>query len=365
MRTWLRWSIALLALMVLLGAVAPAAHARPLEDDKVVFGGTYVLPEGEVLEGNLRVVGGDATVSSGARVTGDVTVLGGELRIEGVVEGNLSVTGGTATVNGTVYGDVQVLGGNINFGPDAVVMGAVHQIGGEVNRDPAAQVNVLPDFPNMPDMPDFPNMPEVPEPPRPPRFVAPHPSFVWPHTSSPADIFVHTLWEALLALLRAIAMAVLAGVVFLFPHTFAQRTVALLESTPLLAGGAGLLTLALLPVVLVALVITLVLIPLALVLAVVVGVSALYGWLVLGWYLGERLTQALRQAWHPAVNAALGTFVLTLLAAGMNIVPCIGWVAGFLIGSVGLGAVILALWEAWQQQSRARTAASAPPAEEA
>ena len=336
MRSWIRWSV-LIALALILGITAPAVHAKSAADDKIIWGGTYELSPGNVLDGNLRVVDGDATIARGARVQGNASVLGGRLRIEGVLEGDLSVIAGTATIDGTVYGDVQVLGGIVNLGPRAVVMGKVQRVGGILNRDPAAQVGQESNLPLRPSRP--------------------RPSFVWPRgihfdaSTTHQFSLIHFITDVLLALLQAVLLAMLAGVIFLFPEKFARRTVERLESQPLMVAGLGLIAVALLPVILIIFIATLILIPLAVVVAVVAGVIALYGWLVLGWYVGERLMQALQQAWHPAISAALGTFLLTLLAAGMNIVPCIGWVPGFLAGAMGLGAVSIVLWETWQEQA--------------
>ncbi len=345
MNRWLRWSI-LAGLLLWMTFAVPAAQAKTVQGDKVVIGDSYVLPAGQTLEGDLVVIGGEATVEQGARVTGNVRVLGGALVLDGTVEGNFAVTGGQATVDGTIHGNVKVLGGNVSFGEHAVVDGKVYVVSGDVRGKPGAKI----------------------------RIVLAGPNWGWRHTFGPKDasvsFLVRSVWRGILAFLRAIALAVLAGVVFLFPGGLARDAIAKMESAPLVAGGIGLLIFALLPVVVVALVITIVLIPLAVVVGVVVAVAALYGWLVLGLYLGEKMLAQLHQSWHPAGVAALGTFVLTLLAALVNIVPCVGWIPGFLAAVLGLGAVCLALWGAWQQQSGKglsggdEIVAASPPAQE-
>ena len=328
-KKWLRWSI-LAGLLLWMTFATPAAQAKTVQGDKVVIGGAYVLPAGQALEGNLVVVGGEATVEHDARVTGDARVMGGLLRLAGTLEGDLSLTGGKAVVSGEIDGDVKIVGGVLVLGPDAVVKGEVQPIGGEIRRAPQSQAEIAPD--------------DAFEPP----FVA---NEMPPFHRTPFHTALRWVGKAFLALLRAIALAVLAGVVFLLPDGLARDAIAKMEAAPLVTGGLGLLIFALLPVVVVALAITLVLIPLAVVVIVVAAVAVLYGWLALGLYLGEKMLEPLQQSWHPAGAAALGTFVLTLLAALVNVVPCVGWVPGFLAAAWGLGAVSLALWEAWQRQS--------------
>ncbi len=324
----------LLLLAVGMWHVSPA-EARGLPEGKVVFGGEYILPAGQVLDGDLTVVGGKATIAPQAAVTGDAKIIGGTLVMKGAVEGNVTVTGGEAWIDGPVDGDVRLIGGKVHFERNAVVKGKVHVVGGGVQMMSGAQVRIF--------------------------MEGPQHAFFWPwqHAHSvpigAVDFLAHWLWRGMLAVLQALALAALAAVVFLFPDTAARRTIQKIEEAPLVAGGVGLLTVALLPIVLLALAITLLLLPLAVVLAIVAGVAALYGWVVLGLLLGERMAAvggmgAQGAGWHPALSGAIGTFLLTLLAAALGFVPCVGWIPGFLAGALGLGAVLLVAWEAWQQK---------------
>jgi len=62
----------------------------------------------------------------------------------------------------------------------------------------------------------------------------------------------------------------------------------------------------------------------------------------LGLEVGTRLARLLNRDWALPVNAALGVFILTLVANTIGeIVPCIGWLVPTLLGAVGLGAVLL------------------------
>jgi len=57
--------------------------------------------------------------------------------------------------------------------------------------------------------------------------------------------------------------------------------------------------------------------------------------------VGQRISLALHQDWPLPLSAALGTFVLNFVANGIGFIPCVGWLVPFLIGLLGLGAVLL------------------------
>jgi hypothetical protein len=92
----------------------------------------------------------------------------------------------------------------------------------------------------------------------------------------------------------------------------------------------------------VALLLTICLPPLVL---LALAVAGLFGWAGVGALVGERFLKAVnaRQA-TPVWSAALGTLLISLVAAGLGFLPCIGvvaWIATFVVGCFGLGAVVL------------------------
>jgi hypothetical protein len=129
---------------------------------------------------------------------------------------------------------------------------------------------------------------------------------------------------------------------------------------PLTAGGLGLLTLIVSPFALVLLVITLILIPVAVVVVVALVVAGIFGWIAIGYEIGQRFTLAIHQEWHPAFSAGLGVFFLTLVSSALTGIPvlnCVGWLGPFLLSLVGLGAVIMSRFGT---QSVLAPAAAAP-----
>jgi len=76
-----------------------------------------------------------------------------------------------------------------------------------------------------------------------------------------------------------------------------------------------------------------------LLLFIALAAAAIYGWIVLGSVVGERLLQAVKVAQpEPLASVLLGVFLITLISATPL---CIGFLFTLVAGSWGLGAVIL------------------------
>jgi hypothetical protein len=296
----------LFLLIILIFALAwpQVALAQGPSGDKYVFGGSYTLRDGETLDGSLYVLGGTATLEEGSRVNGDVMLAGGTLRVGGRVEGDILATGGQVSVESTAYvnGDVTTLGANLDREPGA-------QITGEVNNGVTGPYHFnLPGGVRMP------------------RF----------------DIRFNPLWVALSILLWAFLWAALAILVVLFLPRQAERVAQAAVTQPLVAGGLGLLTAVVVPLLLVIVAITLIGIPISLLGALLLIVTWSFGLIALGTEVGKRLAQIFNQEWALAVAAGVGTFLLVFVVNSISkLVPCFGWLAPALVGVLGLGAVLL------------------------
>ena len=110
---------------------------------------------------------------------------------------------------------------------------------------------------------------------------------------------------------RTVVMAGLAALVVIFWPAATDRVSQAVVAQPLAAGGLGLLTLICGPFLLLILLITLILSPLTLVGVVALVVAAAFGWIAIGAEIGTRFAQALNWELQPAVNAAIGAFLLT------------------------------------------------------
>jgi hypothetical protein len=86
------------------------------------------------------------------------------------------------------------------------------------------------------------------------------------------------------------------------------------------------------------------------------------GIIALGLETGKRLAALLNQDWAPSVSAALGVFLLTLTINGIGaLVPCIGWLAPFTVGLIGLGAVLITRFGAQEYPQTVAPQPIAPP----
>jgi len=316
MKTLLRSALLACVLLLMLPGLALADGP---EDGKLIFGGTFVLAQGETLNGDLVVVGGTVTVEEGAQVNG-----------------NVALVGGSVTIDGTVNGDAVAVGGTLSLGPKSVVTRDVSTFGAMLNRAEGSQVagqvisgggfQVPFTLPVPTTVPQPWNLPFGTQ--------AWNVPFAWRFDTSPllngASIFLRSLGLAALAVL----------VVIFWPGQVARVAYASLRHAPL-SGALGLLTGVVAPGLLILLAITLCLIPVAALGAVLLVAAIVFGWIAIGAEVGNRLAEVLKWKLHPAAAAALGTFVLTLVLAFIGIVPCVGWLGSAIVGAIGLGAVVL------------------------
>jgi hypothetical protein len=277
--------------------------------DKLVLGGVFTLREGETLQGSLFVLGGAATLEQGSRVEGDVLLLGGSVSIHGAVGGDIVAIGGFADLSESarVAGDVNAIGGHVSYENR-------ESIEGDINTGMPGGPIVIPG--------------QVPV----------------PEVQTP-NIFVGWMsaWLSLVTwLLKAFLWTGLAALVLLFAPRHTGRVSRVVVSQPLIAGGLGLLTVFVAPLLLVVIAITIIGIPISLAGLFVLAAAWAFGLVAIGAEIGKRLAKAMNQEWALPVSAALGTLILTLITNGISeLVPCVGWIVPALVGMVGLGAVIL------------------------
>jgi hypothetical protein len=299
----------LMFILLLTLALPGTAFARGFQDDRIITGGIFTLRSGETLDGNLVIFGGVVTLEEGSRVNGDVVLMGGTLSIDGRVDGN-----------------VVGIGGSVSLGESANVRGDLTTIAAALNRDPEATVagQVITGFQT------------------PFQFTAPTPGRVVMPESLRFETFFAPFWAALWFLFRIFLWAALAMLVVMFLPAPTERVARTIVNQPVLAGGAGLLTAIVAPLLFIAIAITIILIPISLVGVLVLAVAWFFGRIALGLEVGRRLALMLRQDWPLPVVAGIGTFVPTLVVDGANqLIPCVGWILPVLVGILGLGGVLL------------------------
>jgi len=317
----------LLILMLTLAtpAFAQDGHEQP---GQVIFGSDRYLESGDILEGDLVIFGGSLRMADGSRIEGDAVVFGGQVE-----------------VNGAIEGDLAVIGGNVELGPTARVEGDVASIGGRLKIDENAYVRgeVIEttqfDFDQLPS----PFLRAVPPPPE-----------IGRGGFEPFRLFFRIMTGFAQGLVVALVLAGIGLLVVLFLPAHTQVVAQTIRQVTPASFGVGLLTLIVGITVMLLLFITCCLIPVGLLVALALVLATLYGWIVVGYLLGERALRAIQKEGgeqSPTVTALVGILLVTLIQQGLmalSNLPCLGfffWLIGagmwLLVAATGLGAVVL------------------------
>ncbi len=326
----MRTSHKLLSTLVLLALFllpAQSVFAKGLLDGQVIFGGNYTLKSGDTLNGDLVVFGGNAVIEESAIVNGSVVIFGGNI-----------------TVNGDINGDLVLIGGLASLGDKAVISGDLATVGGSVQRAPGARVkgetlnNVPVPSIQIPPRPSVPNQPSL-------------------------DVNFNPLARIIGVFFRAIAVAALAMLLMLFLEPQLGRVAQAIATQPLITGGVGLLTVIVFPIAVLLLAITIILIPVALLAIILLVLAWLFGMIAIGMEIGLRFTKMINQTWAPVLATGFGTLLVMLVVDGIGMVPCIGWLAAFLVGVIGIGAVLLTMFGTRPYLPAINAVSPAPPAD--
>lgn len=295
----------LLALPVVGVSASNGQLQETISGGKLVLGGYYNLADGQTLEGGMLILGGTVDLAPASTVVGDVAMLGGNLRADGKITGSLLSLGGLVRLSAstTISGDVNAFGGDLQ-GEELAA------IAGRVSTDSSTS------FPLV-----LPGGLEVPVP--------------------NIDFQFNPLLDFLWLLVQSLVWAALAVLVVLFAQAATRRVGQTVVSQPLVSGGMGLLTTLVAIMAIVLLAITLICSPLALLAAIILAVAWVFGVVALGVESGERLAKMVHRDWPLPLSAALGAFGITLVTGVIGKIPCVGWVAPFLVGVLGIGAVLL------------------------
>lgn len=305
-----KFFVLFVTLVILL--IPGTAFARDLQDDRVVAGGTFTLEGGDIVDGSLIVFGGSASTEQ-----------------ESLVEADVVVFGGIVTIDGTVGGNVVGVGGVVNLRENAVVEGDVTTIAGTLNRETGAQVDgqVITGI-DAPALTIFPEALDIPT-----NFTQFEPIF------NPVGF---TLWRVIWFLFRTLLWGALAALVAMFLPNPTTRTSQAIVKQPVMAGGVGLLTLIVVPILLLLLAITCILSPISLLGALALVIAWAFGRIAIGLEIGNRIAKTFDRDWPVPLAAGVGTFGLALVVDSLGtFIVCVGWLIPTLVGLFGLGGVVL------------------------
>lgn len=229
---------------------------------------------------------------------------------------------GAISVDGAVGGDVRAAGNSVTLGPNADVGGEFRYDAEEFTRSDDATVEggVVED-PSLGGDDG--------------RFGAALPS-----------------WAG--AIYGFLTSLLLGAVLLLAFPRFSEAVAARAIAGPVVAGGVGLLTLIAVPILLVLVTITIVGIPFAIagfaLYVLALWIASVYGKYAVGrWVLGRG---GLGNRWL-ALLLGLVAFLL------VGLIPIVGGLADFVALLLGLGALVLALWDRYRGEDEATTASGA------
>ena len=322
-RRMLIWLTLILLGGLLLPATGVKAASEQPDDGVVIWNEDYRLREAEELDGDLVVFNGDATLDASSRVGGDTVIWNGDAEVNGVIEGTLVVSNGQIKLSDEawVQGDVVC-----SWNCDIERAGSA-RIEGEIIQGPALRLLPLTEW-GQPGL----------------RILIPTPGEEPPWVTG-AQQLLRWILRIVRTTITTLVIAAIGGLVALiWPTATAQVERTVFES-PGASLGVGVLTVAAAVALIIALVITICLSPLAALVALALGAAGLFGWVAIGARVGGRLLAVLDAGdVAPLWTTALGTLIITLITLGLTAALCLaplGWLLIFVIGSFGLGAVVL------------------------
>jgi hypothetical protein len=395
-RSILRLAGVLGIVAVLLIAVVGTASADNLLGGKIRSGDVVTVPSTETVNSDLYAFGrevvvngtihGDVVAAGGSvtvngKVDGDVIVGAGTVNVSGSIGGSVIAGGGTMDINGTIGGAIRAGGGQLNVGGsiahDVLVASGTLNVGGTVGGDlilGAGQATVTGSVAGSieGDAQTYTRTGTVGG----TEHVTVRPANAY---QSPVPTLSYTqdpIFDAIRHFVTVLLFAALA--LWLVPRGLraAEETV---RRRPVMAFGGGILALALAIVGLIALVVLMVILAIAfgiatlgglVLLDIVVGLLAFFGLLLAvvisaAWYsvavVGLGLARAVMPRLMPSRAAAGAPPMsrleeLVVLAAGAAVVviltslPVVGPLVELVVVLVGLGAIGIVMWGAWQQR---------------
>ena len=313
--------------------------------------GTIVVDSGETVDGVEGVAG---TIVVRGTVTGDLSGAAGTIRITetGHVEGNVDAAGGSVIVAGAVDGDVQVgagsfdltdtgeIGGSLDVGAGAVTVDGtvgegVRAAGSSVRLGPNADIGGEFRY----DAEEFTRSPDAAV----AGGVVEDPTLA----NETGNGFGLPSMPSWFGTVYGVATSLLLGAVLLlaFPR-FSEGVATRVADAPATAGGAGLLALIGVPILVVLVAVTVIGIPLALAgtAAYLIGlwIAAVYGKYAVGqWTLSQAGNES---RWLALVVGVVGFLLL-------GFVPVVGALAEFIALLLGLGAIVLGLRDRYRGET--------------
>lgn len=317
------------------GDIAEDGHAigGSVEVDATTRGDLYatggsVSVRGPV-GGDLSAMGISVRTHPSATVAQNARLAGGSVSVEGPVQGALLASGGEVYFNAAVDGDAHLAGARIRFGPNATVGGMLTYATGEEMEVPASVADASRVTFRKLDVGDL--------------GEAGRRQWDWPERPG-MDIGPAAIAGGVAA---TIGSFLLVGALFL---AFAPTLVSRLRKSVIAQPGAtalsGLIGLSMLFGGVPILAMTIIGIPLVPIAVLAILIVWFLGYVLGAYALGMKVARGLGMTEDPSMTIRLIVLAATAcVAALLNFIPIIGWMANFVIVILGVGAMTYALFE--------------------
>ncbi|MBI4788012.1 MAG: hypothetical protein HY782_13320 [Chloroflexi bacterium] len=310
-----RWFGLLVALLLVVFAATPAFAQEFGDGDDLCIGGNTRVASNETTR-SVVLFGCGARIASGAHVLRDVVSFGGDVVIEegARIDRDIVIFGGTVDVSGRVGRGITMFGGRVILQPGSVVERDVLVFGGSTDKREGAVVRgsftrgsgIRQPFPGFSPFGGFNGF----------GFLA--------------DLFG--------GLVTALALAALGALILVFLPTQTQQVSNTAAQSAVPSLGVGCLTWLIAPPLIILFVLTCLGIPLAAILGILLAAAAVFGWIAVSLFIGEKLLRAFKTVTIvPIVAMLVGLLVLWLLTE----VPILGGLITIFVASLALGAVVL------------------------
>ncbi|NLX08671.1 MAG: hypothetical protein GXY36_03365 [Chloroflexi bacterium] len=324
-----RWLIPLGVLaMSVLASLACLASSRELGGFNVRE--SFTLNPGERRDGDKVIVANSINLMPGSQVDGSATLIGNQVALDATVSSDAVVIAKNLDLGGAanVAGDLVLCVDNLNQNAGARIGGEVRYECNESGKTSVAK-------------------------------VAENGLGGW------QDSFSVRLGSLIVGALFFGGLSALAVAILPRHLIYVSRSI---RHSPAVTGGVGCLTilvaigLSIVYVLSLLLVLPLALLPFVMVAWLVLGLASLFGWLALAEPTGRLLFRVLNlDAQPPLITAAIGGVTLALLVRIWTLFWMTGWItmlATVILGSIGLGAVVLTRLGTQPYPQKAKTGAA-------
>ncbi|MFZ1753208.1 MAG: helix-hairpin-helix domain-containing protein [Caldilineaceae bacterium] len=314
------------------GSLSPISFSP----DQRVFNEDLLVADGQVIDDNVAVLNGNVTIRAGGVINGDLSVVRGDVEVAGQIRGDLAVVQGDAKLRASarVEGDVSIVGGEVERAEGAFVGG--NFVGGPsrdwqdlFNENNGTDTSSAPQFRNQRD------------------------GRSW---------LVLFLWRLVRAVLWTLLITGLVVLIAWLAPAQVKKIARTAEAEPVLSFAVGLVVSLVATFLSMGLFATLCLAPVGVLLSSLLAIAGLLGWAATAVWIGEKLaglsSDAAVARIPSLVFVAGSTLILTgLIFFGWALLACVGFIAGLLVVSPGVGAVLVNL------ARHTRTAGSVPERE--